>query len=204
MKPEQVAQALEGRRRGLSIASIAATLKVDEAVVADAVALALAEVPMHTDVEQERALSFSRIDRMMTGVWPRAVKGEPEAIDRVLKLEEQRARLLGEPERIRDGITTAVEETIDALDLLPEDAAIVASIRQVARQIDHAVAYGASVEATKAMYLLPHLWNGLGKLGATPEAREELKKRAGGADGKGNGKRATLDRLRATAQTARA
>lgn len=204
MTPEQLAQALEARRRGLAFPSIAATLKVDEQIVRDAVADALTDLPVDVDAQQERALSFSRIDRMLNGVWPRAVKGEPEAIDRVLKLEEQRARLLGEPERVRDGITQAVEETIAALDLETEDAALVASIRQVARQIDHAVAFGSSIEATKAMYLLPHLWNGLGKLGATPEAREELKKRAGGTDGKGNDKRATLHALRSAAQKGRA
>lgn len=203
MTPEQIAQALEGRRRGLAFPAIAATLKVDEQAVRDAVAAALAAQPVDLDVEQERALSFSRIDRMMTGVWPRAVKGEPEAIDRVLKLEEMRARLLGEPERVRDGITSAVEETIDALSVEIEDAALIASVRQLAKQIDHAMSYGSSVEATKAMYLLPHLWNGLGKLGATPEAREELKKRAGGTDGKGNDKRATLHALRSAAQKAR-
>ncbi|KAA9133752.1 terminase small subunit [Microbacterium caowuchunii] len=204
MTPEQLAQALEGRRRGLSFQTVAATLKVDESEVRAAVTDALALMPHDMDAEQERALSFSRIDRMLTGVWPKAVKGDPEAIDRVLRLEEQRARLLGEPERVRDGITTAVEETIAALTIEPEDSALVASIRQVARQIDHAVAFGSSLEATKAMYLLPHLWNGLGKLGATPEAREELKKRAGGINGEGNDKRAKLRALRTQAEKARA
>lgn len=204
MTPDQIAQALEGRRRGLTFASLAAVLKEDEQAIRDAVAAALAAMPVDVDAEQERALSFSRIDRMLNGVWPRAVSGEPEAIDRVLKLEEARARMLGEPERVRDGITSAVEETIDALSLETEDAALVASVRQLARQIDHAMSYGSSVEATKAMYLLPHLWNGLGKLGATPEAREELKKRAGGTDGKGNDKRAKLHALRTAAEKARA
>ncbi|OAZ40940.1 hypothetical protein A9Z40_03085 [Microbacterium arborescens] len=195
--------ALESRRRGLPIRSIAEDLGVDEATVRDAIALALAEVPMHTDAEQERALSFSRIDAMLQGVWLKAIDGEVDAIDRVLKLEDLRARLLGEPDRIRDGITQAVEASIAALELEPADEALTASVRQLARQIDHAVAFGSSIEATKAMYLLPHLWNGLGKLGATPESREELSKRAGGTDGKGNDKRQKLQALRTAAQAAR-
>ncbi|QPE04123.1 hypothetical protein IT882_13070 [Microbacterium schleiferi] len=197
-------QALEGRRRGLSFASIAAAVKAEESEVREAVAEALAEAPADIDLEQERALAFSRLDRMLSGVWPRAVKGEPEAIDRVLRLEDARARLLGEPERVRDGITSAVEETLAAIETEPADAALIATVRQAARQIDHAVAFGTSFEATKAMYLLPHLWNGLEKLGATPAAREELKKRAEEASGDGNNKRATLHALRTAAKTARA
>lgn len=204
MSPLEVAMAIESRRRGLPIRSIAEDLGYDEVTVRDAVALALAEQPFHTDAEHERALSFSRIDAMLQGVWLKAIDGEVDAIDRVLKLEDQRARLLGEPDRIRDGITTAVEETLEAVETQPADSALVASIRQVARQIDHAVAFGSSVEATKAMYLLPHLWNGLAQLGATPQSREELSKRAGGADANSNSKGAKLRALRSAAEKARA
>lgn len=46
-------------------------------------------------------LELRRIDDMMTGILPRAMKGDVHAIDRVVKLQERRARYLGldKPER---------------------------------------------------------------------------------------------------------
>lgn len=147
-----------------------------EADVRTAVAEAIASSRVALDQSAARIVQLEQIDSMHKAVWPRALKGELEAIDRVVKLQQERERLLGEPTRVKDAITEAFETSLAALSGVTDaDAAVVAACRQVARRIDHAVANGTSLEATKALYLLPHLWNGLRELGATPAARAALR-----------------------------
>lgn len=55
--------------------------------------------------------------------------------------------------------------------LAPElDAALIESGRKIAGQVDEAVAVGGQ-DATKALYLVPHLMNVLREMYATPKAR---------------------------------
>jgi hypothetical protein len=126
------------------------------------------------DQTASRILDLERLETLHRVYWPKALAGDVAAFDRVQKIAEDRRRLIGEPTRIKNAISEALEKSLDALELVDADEALVASCRQVARQIDHAVANGTSLEATKALYLLPHLWNGLRELGATPAARAAL------------------------------
>ena len=57
---------------------------------------------LHEEAENHRDLQVRRIDRMLRGVWQKALGGKDvdwrvqrEAIDRALKLEERRSKLLG-------------------------------------------------------------------------------------------------------------
>ncbi|WP_323985904.1 terminase small subunit [Microbacterium plantarum] len=145
---------------------------VDEA--RDAVQVAIAASPVALDQTASRILELERLDALHRAMWKKAINGDVAATDRVMRLIELRQRLLGEPNRVKDAITDAFEDTLKELKTEGADAALIASCRQVARQIDHAVANGTSLEATKALYLLPHLWNGLRELGATPAARAAL------------------------------
>ncbi len=75
----------------------------------------------------------------------------------------------------------AVDETIDALELKPEDAAAVRIARVYADQIDAAMAKGDSAEAAKIQawtvrWITPLLLEALGELGASPAARNRIKK----------------------------
>jgi hypothetical protein len=45
--------------------------------------------------ESVRALALARLDDMLLAIWPLARKGHLGAVDRVLKIEERRAKLLG-------------------------------------------------------------------------------------------------------------
>ncbi|WP_454112820.1 terminase small subunit [Microbacterium maritypicum] len=126
------------------------------------------------DQTASRIIDLERLETLHRVYWPKALAGDVAAFDRVQKIAEDRRRLIGEPTRVKNAITDALEKSLSALDLQDADEALVASCRQVARQIDHAVANGTSLEATKALYLLPHLWNGLRELGATPAARAAL------------------------------
>lgn len=161
-------------RAGLSFEHIANEMQCDVEVARETVMSAIASSSVVLDQSAARILELERLDAMHRVMWAKAVKGDVAATDRVLRIQEQRQRLLGEPARVKDAITDAFEKTLAAIDTVDADETLIAACRQVARQIDHAVAHGTSLEATKAMYLLPHLWNGLRELGATPAARAAL------------------------------
>jgi hypothetical protein len=161
-------------RAGLAYEHIAKEMgcSVDDA--RDAIQSAIADSSVVLDQTSARIVELERLDALHRIMWAKALKGDVAATDRVLRIQEQRQRLLGEPTRVKDAITDAFEKTLAELKTEVADEALIASCRQVARQIDHAVANGTSLEATKALYLLPHLWNGLRELGATPAARAAL------------------------------
>lgn len=158
----------------LSYDAIAERLGCTVEEATDAVRGAIAASSVAMDQTSARVVELERLDALHRAVWAKALRGDVAAVDRALRIQEQRQRLLGEPTRVKDAITDAFEKTLSALTLEDADQTLIASCRQVARQIDHAVANGTSIEATKALYLLPHLWNGLRELGATPAARAAL------------------------------
>lgn len=161
-------------RAGLSYAHIAEQMQCTEDEARETIAAAISASSVALDQSSARILALERLDALHRVMWAKAIKGDLNATDRVLRIDEQRQRLLGEPSRVKDAITDAFEKTLAELDTVAADEALIASCRQVARQIDHAVANGTSLEATKALYLLPHLWNGLRELGATPASRAAL------------------------------
>lgn len=161
-------------RAGLSFEHIANEMQCDVEDARNAVMSAISASTVALDQTSSRIVELERLDALHRVLWAKALKGDVAAADRVLRIQEQRQRLLSEPERVQNAITDAFDKTLAALTLQDADETLVASCRQVARQIDHAVANGTSLEATKAMYLLPHLWNGLRELGATPAARAAL------------------------------
>lgn len=67
----------------------------------------------------------------------------------------------------------ATDEAIEAMVwLTPADQSAVAMVRTYAWRIDEAARAGDEQEITKALYLGPHLLNGLRELGGTPAARD--------------------------------
>lgn len=163
-------------KAALTYDEIAAELGCTVAEARDAVAAAIAGSRVALDQSAARILALEQIDAMHKAVWVKALRGDVAAVDRVTKLIEMRDRYLSEPSRIQGALLAAFESSLASLgdSVTAADETLVAACRQVARQIDHAVANGTSLEATKALYLLPHLWNGLRELGATPAARAAL------------------------------
>jgi len=103
---QRVAQALELRRAGKSYPEIGAALGVAQShahrLVAEGMEDARAQVT--TEATQLRAEELSRLDAMMQGLWPSARKGGVTAVDRVLKIMERRARLLGLDAPVRSAL----------------------------------------------------------------------------------------------------
>lgn len=129
------------------------------------------------DRDTERSAELERIDALYRAAYPQAIKGDLKAIDSCNTLSERRMRILDKPD---DGaaITSNYEETVAALDTTRADAAVIASGRAIARQIDYSLQHGTGQEVTKALYLVPHLMNVLRELGATPAPRGNIQNAA--------------------------
>ena len=90
-------KALELRIGGAAYRVIGEALGLSESGAAKAVYRALDRIrsEIRESADQYIQLQLERLDKMVLAVWPEAVKGRYGAIDRVLKIEERRARLLG-------------------------------------------------------------------------------------------------------------
>lgn len=96
-REERQRKALELHLAGLSYAQIATQLGTSKSRAHDYVKTALGSaveapppgVPLH-----DRDTALARLDAMLSGLWPKARKGDVAAVDRVLKIEERRAQLL--------------------------------------------------------------------------------------------------------------
>lgn len=170
--PELAGMVLGLRQAGVPFDRIATELNVTPKA-----AQALFEKALGAhDPDFQRALEADRLDRLHAAVWPRAVKGELDAVDRVLKISERRERVAVTPKvnqhELRDAFDASVESSpqVEAM-----DSALVASGRRIADRVDEAVATGEGQEVTKALYLVPHMVNVLRELLVTPASREAAK-----------------------------
>lgn len=172
-------RALELRRAGVQLPRIVEQLGFGSTKVAEAsIARAMAASPVLADPTQIRTLELDRLDRLQQAVWAKAVKGDVQALDRVIRISEMRMKLAGVPGDQKH-MQDAYDKTVAALGLGDVDAAAVAAGRRVAEQIDAATATGDGMAITKALYLLPHLMNVLRELGASPAGRVAVEGVAG-------------------------
>ncbi len=91
------AEALELRRAGHTYAAIGEQLGLSKTMAFKLVRQGMEEgrIAIGEAADQLRAEELSRLDGMLSAVWPKAAKGDLAAVDRVLKIGERRARLLG-------------------------------------------------------------------------------------------------------------
>ena len=92
---ERQRQALELRKAGVTFEQIAVSVGFRSKQAAhDSVRRALADIPKLPAMEL-RTLDAERLDALEFAVWRTALAGDLGAIDRVLRILQQRARLLG-------------------------------------------------------------------------------------------------------------
>lgn len=92
---ERDRQALELRKAGAQFSVIAARLGyANESGAYKAVQRGL-KATLQEPADELRTLETQRLDRMLMAVWQDAISGDVKAVDRVLRIIEQRARLLG-------------------------------------------------------------------------------------------------------------
>jgi hypothetical protein len=96
-KLQRQLEALELRRMGFSYVEIGARIGCSKSAAHRYVDEAMAEASEQVRGEANviKAEEISRLDGMLRGLWPTARKGNHGAVDRVLKIMERRARLLG-------------------------------------------------------------------------------------------------------------
>lgn len=96
-KLERQRQALEYRRMAFGYAEIAERIGISTTQAFRLVREAMqdARTQIEAEASEMKAEEISRLDGMMRGLWPDARKGQHGAVDRVLKIMERRAKLLG-------------------------------------------------------------------------------------------------------------
>ena len=166
---EAAARVLTLRRAGVPFDVIAEQLGVTPTS-----AKALFDKALGThDPEFQRALEGDRLDRMHAAIWPKALEGQVDAIDRVVKISERREHVAIVPKENTHELREAFDRTATtAQDLNPDvDAGLVEAGRKIADRVDEAMATGEGTEVTKALYLIPLMLNVLREMQATHAAR---------------------------------
>lgn len=94
---ERRVNALNLRKSGASFRQIGDQLGVDAATAYRDVQRALADLAkeQRESAEQLRQLELERLDALQIALWVQARQGNQGAVDRVLRIMERRARLLG-------------------------------------------------------------------------------------------------------------
>ena len=193
---EKDARALELFKAATPIESIRTQLGFRSSASAEkAIQRGLRGARAGKDAGTLKAIEVERVDTLFRVFYPKALRGDEKALDRCLALSARRDLLMGADGRDRASILAAYERSVDAVPggVADVDLALIEGGRAVASQIDFSVRHGTAQEATKALYLLPHLMNVLRELGATPASRGEVQQAAAGG---GSGGESELDRWR--------
>lgn len=105
-------QALALRRSGMAFSAIGAKLGISRsrahALVQIGLQDAREQVAAHSD--QLRTEEVSRLDGMLAKIYPKAARGDLQAIDRVLKISERRSRLFGLDAPVRTALQGGGED----------------------------------------------------------------------------------------------
>ena len=126
-------QVLELRRAGMTFDQIADKTGYNDRAAAHKAYKSALNRTFQQPAAEVRELEADRLDRLQLAVWARALRGDLAAVDRVLRISERRARLLGldhsdgiaerqlhlEQEKVRL-VAVAVGRMFDALELTAE------------------------------------------------------------------------------------
>ncbi|PRQ11728.1 hypothetical protein C1Y63_04790 [Corynebacterium sp. 13CS0277] len=128
-RAERAKRALQMRLAGATYAEIGQVLGISQGTAWKDIAREIRAIPA-TEATELRQLELARLDRLQRAVWEDAVGGNLRAVDRVVRIIERRARLLGLDsiqveasvdvrEAIRDAVATFTPE-LDDTPTLPD------------------------------------------------------------------------------------
>jgi hypothetical protein len=104
---DKTSRALEMRKSGATYALIASELGyANESGAYKAVMRALKKT-LQEPADEVRMLEVERLDALLSGLWAR--KNTPEVTDRILRIMERRAKLLGLDSPVRSDVTSGGE-----------------------------------------------------------------------------------------------
>lgn len=104
---DRTSRALELRKSGATFAHIANELGyANESGAYKAVMRALKKT-LQEPADEVRMLEVERLDALLSGLWAR--KNTPEVTDRILRIMERRAKLLGLDSPVRSDVTSGGE-----------------------------------------------------------------------------------------------
>ena len=100
-------QALEYRASGMSYRAIGEAMGINQS---NAYRMVKAEVQQIREKTSEQAdelrtIELQRMDAMLAGLWSKATSGDGAAVDRVLRIMERRAKLIGLDSPTRNAFT---------------------------------------------------------------------------------------------------
>lgn len=136
MARERETQAFELRKAGYSYSKIAECLpphpngkSVTSQAVAKMITRVLARLAKLTEqnVDDVRRIELERLDVMLKGLWSKAEGGDESAVDRILKIMQRRAEMLGIDAPERKQIEAELGIHRRAADLTDDELAAIAT-----------------------------------------------------------------------------
>lgn len=168
---QQKAQVMDLHLAGVPIKRIAEMAHVTPSVAKTLIKQGLAERVGDGSLTESVSTEIARIDGMISGIWARARRGDEQAVDRVVKLQERRAKLVA-PRQNTHELRKSFDRTIElSKEIKDVDEGAVQLGRTYVDRIDEAIATCEGTELTKALYLGPHILGVFRELLATPAAR---------------------------------
>lgn len=190
-------QVLELRRAGVTFDVIAEQLKFRDVATAHASFLRALSGTLPAPRDEAKRLELDRLDRLQTTLWPKALRGDLQAVDRLVTAAQERVRIVStDPLPLteeRGPIETATSEECDRLRTAAP--ALAAAALVLARVVDeHRADPNATATAARELRMTMSQLRGLAGNTRTP-------KPSGGdtKPGEGSGKGGTvtwLDELR--------
>lgn len=172
---ERKVMAVMLRKQGISPTSIARQLGLGSAKRVDQiVAEALKRDRPHDSALAWQDLELARLDDIYARLSKKMAEGVSGVERDMLRVMDYRVRLQASQLREPGRMFKKVQETINALDLLPADSAAAQSALDMATMIDIAMSMGTADEQRRAMNGMATMRNVLNDLGASPGARDEL------------------------------
>ena len=119
---QKQAEALRLRTKGFEYSEIADRVGYRGESGAYKAVMAGLKKTLQEPADELRKMEAERLDRMMAGLWDKAIDGDTWSVDRVLNIMERRARLLGLDKPPERDVGDEAQKYLDLLNMARQDA----------------------------------------------------------------------------------
>lgn len=120
---EKERQALELKLAGFDLSQIAGQLGYTHASAAQKAIKRALRKTIQEPADELRVIELRRLDKMQAGLWRKAIAGDVFAVDRVIKIMDRRAKLLGLDAPLKINLDVLIQQAADQFDLDPAEVA---------------------------------------------------------------------------------